>query len=442
MPRSLLAALTSSLRSLRYNYLFLPGVIALAFAGLALALTWVDRTGGDEGVLGLFPSGPPAARAVLATIAAAVATVAGVSFSITVVSLQLVSQQFTPRALRGFLGDRLNQTVAGFFVGTFVYCLVALRAVEEGEESFLPGLTVTVAVAVALAALALLLVFIHHMGHSIQVSNIANGIADATLASVESRYPSRYGEPVEDEDPDALVARWEDESSPALVYPHEPGFVQSLDDLPATIEGRGFRVEVLVRPGDFVTGRHPLARVWTNGNPDACASAVRRAVAVAAERDLTQDVGFGVRQLADIAVKALSPSVNDPTTATMCIGYLQAILERLAAAREPAPLRRHGEKDVTVVMRPSPFSDYLESLVQVSRYATADGRVVDALLRASVRVAQAAVEAGDKEHAREAVRVAARIARRAVASDALDEDERAAVAAALAELPATERAAG
>ncbi|MDQ3669062.1 MAG: DUF2254 domain-containing protein, partial [Actinomycetota bacterium] len=131
MPRSLLAALTNALRNLRYNYLFLPGVIALGFAALAVGLTWVDRTGGDDGALALFPAGPPAARAVLATIATAVATIAGVSFSITVVSLQLVSQQFTPRALRGFLGDRLNQTIAGVFVGVFVYCLVALRAVQE-----------------------------------------------------------------------------------------------------------------------------------------------------------------------------------------------------------------------------------------------------------------------------------------------------------------------
>ena len=441
MPRSLLAPVTNALRNVRYNYLVLPGAIALAFAGLALGLTWADRAGGEQGVLGLFPSGPPAARAVLAAIATAVATVAGVSFSITVLSLQLVSQQFTPRALRGFLGDRLNQTIAGVFVGVFVYCLVALRAVEEGEQSFLPGLTVTVAVFLAFVALGLLLVFIHHMGHAIQVSNIAKRIADATLAAAEYPYPGSYGEGVDDEDPEALVTRWERESPPTLVYPGEPGFVQSLDDVPGTIDGRSFRIELLVAPGDFVTARHPLARVWTSADQDACAKALRRAITITAERDLRQDVGYGIRQLADIAVKALSPSVNDPTTATTCVGYLQAILERVVESPRPARVRWYGDKDVTIVMRRDSFSDYLQSLIQVSRYATSDARVVDALLHATLRVAQAAADAAADGDARAAERVAARIADRAFASDAIDDDERQAIARVLEEFPSPGRAA-
>ena len=437
MQRSLLAALTNRLRNLRYNYLFLPGLIALGSAALAAGLTRIDRLGGDNGVLALFPAGPAAAGSVLATIAAAVATVAGVAFSITIVSLQLVSQQFTPRALRTFLGDRLNQTIAGVFVGVFLYCLVALRSVEEGEDAFLPGLTVSFAVVLAFVALALLLVFIHHMGHSIQVSNIAKRIADETLAAAETPYPSSYGEAVDDEDPDALVARWERESPPTLVYPEEPGFVQTLDDVPHTMDGRSFRVELLVTPGDFVTTRHPIARVWTGADGDACATALRRAVAVQAERDLKQDVGYGVRQLADIAVKALSPSVNDPTTATTCIGYLQAILERIATRERPARVRRYEERDVTLVLRRDTFGDYLDALIQISRYAMSDARAVDALLHATLRVAQAADGAGAEADARAAADVAARIGRRALASDAIDQEERDAITGVLDEFAAT-----
>lgn len=435
MPRSLLAALTNGLRNLRYNYLFLPGLIALAFAALAAGLTWIDRRGGEDGVLALFPAGPAAAGAVLATIAAAVATVAGVSFSITIVSLQLVSQQFTPRALRGFLGDRLNQTIAGVFVGVFLYCLVALRAVEEEPNGFLPGLTISVAVALAFLALALLLVFIHHMGHSIQVSNIAKRIADSTMAGVRHPYPGSYGEAVEDEDADELVARWEREVRPTLVHPGEPGFVQSIDDLPATVAGRSFRIELLAAPGDFVTPRQPIARVWTDADPEGCATAVRRAMAITPERDLKQDAAYGVLQLADIAVKALSPSVNDPTTAIMCIGYLQAILEPLAARPEPARVRRYGDKDVTLVMRPTTFSAYLEAFVQISRYAAADGRVVEALLQASLGLAQASAESSRTANAAMATEVAARIARRALRSGNLDDEERDAIAEILKRFP-------
>ncbi len=442
MPRSLLAGLTNHLRSLRYNYLFLPGLIAVALAALAEGLTVVDRTGGENGVLALFPAGPPAARAVLQTIATAVATVAGVSFSITILSLQLVSQQFTPRALRGFLGDRLNQTVAGVFIGVFLYCLIALRSVAGAPDRFVPGLTVSVAVALAFVALALLLVFVHHMGHSIQVANIAKHIGDSTLAAAESVYPSSYGEPFDDKDPDSLVEQWESEAKPTLVYPAEPGYVQALDDVPGTISGRSFRVELLVAPGEFVTQRHPIARVWTDTDREACAEAVRRAVAISPERDLTQDVGFGMRQLADIAVKALSPSMNDPTTATTCIGYLQAILERLVVSPAPTPVRRFDEQDVTIVMRRDAFADYLEALVQISRYAASDARAVDALLHAALRVAQAAEEAGAPGSAEAAADAAGRIARRALRSDALDEEDREHVAALLDEFPTTAVRAG
>jgi len=144
----------------------------------------------------------------------------------------------------------------------------------------------------------------------------------------------------------------------------------------------------------------------------------------------------GLRQLADIAVKALSPSVNDPTTATTCIGYLQAILEQLAAQVQPAAVRRYPDMNVTLVMRPPGFVTHLEALVQIGRYATTDARVVEVLLHATHRVAQAAMEAGATEYAAEARLVTNRIARRALGSDTLDEEERAAVTAFVGRFPA------
>ena len=140
-------------------------------------------------------------------------------------------------------------------------------------------------------------------------------------------------------------------------------------------------------------------------------------------RLLQQHVGYVVRHLADIAVKALSPSVNDSTTATTCLRYPQPILERLAVSPVPAAVRRFHEQDVTMVMRDEPFSDQVDALVESSRYAS-DARVVDALLRAALRVAQAAEEAGAPAHVHAATDAGARIARRAFRSDALDEDER------------------
>lgn len=418
MPRSVLATITKWLRMLRYNYLFLPGVIALGFAALAFVLLALERAVDSTGIERLFPAGAPAARAVLTTIAGSLATIVGVAFSVTIVTLQLVSQQFTPRAVRGFLGDRVIQTVAGVFVGVIVFCLVTLRAVEEGEEPFVAGMTVTVAFLLAVFALGMLLVFIHHVAQSIQASEITRRIGDETATALSQLYPESYGD-AEDEDADALVGEWASEAEPTVVFPLEPGFVQAVGHIPATVEGERFRLELLVAPGDFVTMRSPLARVWSDGDGDECARAIRRAVTVAAERDLHQDVGYGIRQLADIAVRALSPSVNDPTTAATAVGYLQYILEQLAGRAWPARVRRFPDREVTIVMRRDAFEELLDALVQIGRYAT-DARTVDSLLRACLRVRDAAVEAGAPERAAAVERCGARIAARSLERGTLD----------------------
>ncbi len=413
-----------SWRALVRGFWFLPAFVALAFVVVAFVLLAIDGGAARRGGEFVFGGDADAARQILAVIAGSLITVAGVAFSITIVSLQLVSQQFTPRALRGFLGDRLNQTVAGVFIGGFLYSLVALRTIEEGPDPFVPGLTVSVGVAIAFVALGFLLVFVHHMGHSIDVANIVSRVAEKTTRALEQLYPETYGDAADSEDPAVLSQAWHREHRPFVVYPDRPGFVQALDDVPTTISGRSFRLEVLVAPGDFVTRRHPLANVWSDADEERCARAMRRAIAVAAEREMEQDVGYGVRQLADIAVKALSPSVNDPTTATTCIAYLQDILERLATRPMPARVRRFPDQDVTVIMRRDEFDDYLEALVQIGRYATSDARAVEALLHAASRVTEAATEAGRTDDARAAADVGLRIGQRALAAGALDDAER------------------
>jgi uncharacterized membrane protein len=431
VSRSLIASVENRLRNLRYSYLFTPAIVALAFAGLAVLMTSIDDVTGRGFSERTFPGGATAARNVLATIATSLATVAGVSFSITVLSLQLVSQQFTPRALRTFLGDRLNQVVAGIFIGVFLYCLVVMRSIPD-DAPFEAGASVLLAMALAFVALGALLVFISNMGRSIQVSDISDRIGHGTLRSIGRLYPEEYGRPLRSEDAEELVRAWRGEREPALVFPERPGFVQALDDLPTTIEGDSFRVHVLVSPGDFVTEAHPLAAVWTDADAEECAVALRRGIAVTAERDLEQDTGYGIRQLADIAVKALSTSVNDPTTATTCIGYLQAILERLAQRAWPADVRRIDERDVTIVFRTTRFDEYTESFVQIGRYAQ-DARVVHALLRACLRVAEAAERVGADDRVEIVRAVAGRILARA---DDLDEAEREQMEETIRRLPA------
>jgi uncharacterized membrane protein len=406
-----LARLEPHWRDLRYGFLFLPGIIALAFVGLALLLVRIDRLGDTHGLGVGFGGDAAAARSVLSTIASSLITVAGLTFSITIVSLQLVSQQFTPRALRGFLGDRLNQVVAGSFVGIFAYCLLVLRAVRDATptsttfDGFVPALSVTLGIALGIATLGLLLVFIHHMSRSIQVSTIASSIGRSTLDAVEELYPVAFGEPA-GEPPDEVLRRWRSAGEPVVVRATRPGYVQTVS-VDAFADGEAYaewKLYLRSVPGDFVTPATPVAEVWAPEPDDEVVDEVHAVIEVDNERDIAQDALYGVRQLTDIAVRALSPSMNDPTTAVTCIGYSKAVLETLAGRAFPRQSRR--SERTYVVARRREFEEFVDvGLRQVALHARDEPRVVAALRAAAESVAREARTAGahDRAEAAEAV---------------------------------------
>lgn len=394
--------LLARFRNLLDGFWLVPGAVALAVAVTGLVLVEIDDTGGEKGV-GLFPGDAEAARVVLSVVAGSLITVAGLAFSITIVTLQLVSSQFTPRALRSLLGDRTNQVVAGAFVGIFGYCLLVLRSVRV---DFVPSLAVTGSIVLGLVGLALLLVFIHHVGQTIKVDHVCARVARETLEATDRLYPEPFGEP---------------EPAPALppltgpagyLYVDRPGWVRAIavDRLTSSAKAAE-SVEVLVAPGDFVTPARPVAAV----RPPAAATAqASDAFEISRERDLDQDVGFGIRQLVDIAVRALSPSVNDPTTAVTCVGYLGAVLEQLAGKGPPEPDRRLG--GVLVRAARPPFERLLgEAFHEIGRHGQDDPRVVCAVLEALERVGTVAAAAGARSRVLAVADVASEVAQPALA---------------------------
>lgn len=424
----MLGTLRSRWQQLQSSFWAFPALISLVFIALSETMVRIDRTSGPNGIDWAFSGDAEAARGILSTIAGSLITVAGLSFSITIVTLQLVSGQYTPRAIRGFLKDRVNQSVAGAFIGTFAYCLVVLRSVRaedtDGTDGFVPALAVTAAIVFALVALALLLVFIHHMGQIIQVSNITARIARQTLAAVSRLYPETLGEQAQGPPPAERLREWRSGGRPAIVRVARPGFVRRIDEdrVDAALPD-GVRVHLAVRPGDFVTETLTAVEVWPAGKLDEeNLEALRRAVEVESERDLEQDAAFGIRQLADIALRALSPGINDPTTAVTCIGYLQAILERLAAREAPSVLRRLEGRDVEIVGAGTSFGELAGvAFGEVSRYAAADARVAGALLGSLAEVAAAARLANAPDRAGAVVAIAresAALAREQAGTDA------------------------
>lgn len=385
-------------QDLKDSFWLLPAAIALVGPILAVALIKFDRAVGQIDISFLFGESPSSAHYILTTIAGSLITVAGLTFSVTVVTLQLVSTQFTPRVLRGFLSDRVTQITAGGLVGIFGYCLLVLTAVQSAPETgtnFVPAVSLTVAIALAFVGLALLLLFIHHIAQSIQVSNIAARIERDASQAGQRRYPGAAGTPLL-ANPTRLLRTWHSTGPPALVYATGSGYVNSvgLADLMRAIDRPDLRLHLRVAPGDFVTPATVLAAFWpATATDEATARAFRRAFTITQQRDVAQDVGYGIRVLADIALRALSPGINDPTTALTCFGYLRAILEPLAARKEPASVQAFADGRVTAVLRHRHFADYLDPVRELGRYATDNARVAGALLDLLAQLVEATDDA-------------------------------------------------
>jgi uncharacterized membrane protein len=264
-----------------------------------------------------------------------------VTFSITIVAVTQASAQYSPRILRNFLRDRANQAVLGVFVGIFAYCLVVLRTIREGEASaFVPSLAVLTGVLLGLLGVAVLIFFVHHIASTLQASEIIARITNDTREVLDRLYHEDGAGGDGHLEFDVRPGGWHPVVAPAT------GYLQRAD-----VEGLvslADRHDLLVRldrpTGEFVVRgrqvasyvRHPDGEHGRRGadeNPDELADALARQLVVGRHRTLEHDPSFGIRQLVDVALKALSPGVNDGTTAATCVDYLGALLVGTAGRR-------------------------------------------------------------------------------------------------------------
>ena len=342
------------LRSLAHRFWAVPLLFAIGATLLALGVTAIDDSFDTSLRLPfLFAGGPEGARSLLAAIITSMISFTGLVFSITVVVLQLTSSQFSPRVLRSFLEDRFNQVALGVFVATFVYGLVVLRSVRGTAQvdPFVPQFAVALAFALVLVSVLVFLSYINHIAQSIRAATILSNIADETRALIDDRFPAESR-------PASSALRVVDGTS-RVVPAKDPGVVESVDDavLAAAAERAEVSIEMLRAVGEFVATGAPLALV--HGSAAFEEGRLQAAVRVGRERTMDQDVGFGLRQLVDIAERALSPGVNDPTTAVQALDHLHDILRRLAT-RELPPRQRVSDDGRLLLSVPQPgFADYL-----------------------------------------------------------------------------------
>lgn len=359
---------------LRSGFWFLPGVMVIAAAVLAIVMTEIDtRVARDalHGVPRLFGAGAEGSRELLSAIASSTITIAGVVFSITIVALSLTAAQYSPRVLRNFMRDRSNQLVLGIFVGIFTYCLLVLRTIQGGEDAFVPSLSVIVGILLALVGIGFLIYFIHHIATSIQVSHIAASIADETNAAIDRLFPQELGEELP-ADLNAQIQEMVWQPVPAA----DTGYIQQVE-MEALLKF-ACRYDVVVRMehgiGAFVIAGQSLVSLSTPDRVnDEIIKAVNNIFSVSTYRNIPQDAAFGIQQLVDIALKALSPGVNDTNTAITSLDYLTAILYRLARRRIEEPYRLDRGKLRVVAIGPS-FRQLVDAAFDPIR-RNADGNV-------------------------------------------------------------------
>jgi uncharacterized membrane protein len=351
------AKVQSLWESIHTSFWFLPAVLTVLAIGLSIGTVQLDRSiSWNAQRVGefLYPGGGQGARLVLSTIAGSTITVAGVTFSITIAALTMAGSQFGPRLLRNFLADKGNQVVLGTFVGTFIYCLLVMRTIADFEEGqFIPRIAITFGIVLALASFLVLIYFFHHASSSIQAEQVVDTIFRELMLEIDHTFPQGQGPQAGAPERPPQVGR--DEHA-FTVLAEASGYVRVVDveGLLALAIERDLRIQLRHRPGDFVFEGTPLAML-AGARPidEAVPRRVRQAFLLGKYRSLKQDVEFPVQQLVDMALRALSPSLNDPYTAVNCLDRLGAAICHLNG-RQPASAYRYDDQGRLRLIRDVP----------------------------------------------------------------------------------------
>lgn len=350
--------LSTLLERLRSSLFFVPMSAVVAAAALGLGLLAVDRRV-DVTVATLpfgFTSTVESARTLLGALAAATISFAGVAFSVSLLILQQASSQYSPRVVHTLFRDPFNKRVMALVIGTFTYCIVVLRSVrsalEAGGESVIPNLAVAVAVVLGIAAILAIVAFIDHNAHTMDVSEILERIRRETVDQVHDAWePSEPGRRIELPPPATCEAS-------TTVRSDGSGWIQLIDtNTILDIVPAGATVRVHTEAGQYAIARTPLLSITPPTGDDELARKLRSAVVVGPTRTMQQDVTYGLRQTVDIALKALSPGINDPTTAQDAIFHTAAILSELLR-RDPPPVST-SRNGCTIIMERRPSHDAL-----------------------------------------------------------------------------------
>jgi len=385
MPRRLSLLFRRVAYELRGGFLIRPFLIALAMGALGAVLSAVEEQVpalGDWVPTILFPSrqDPQSAQLILSAIATSIMTVVSIVFAMLLMTLTLASTQFSPRILVSFVRDRATQWTLGVLLGVFTYCVAVLPAVRSAPHVFVPVVSVSLAMVLALVAVAWLIFFIHHISQAISVNHIVDRIARDTEQVIDGLMPHPYT------DYDGAVLPTTDEAGGAVIASRRSGYIRFIDVAGLQELAKRWRIRIRIERGvgQFVPAGVPLVRVSRENRVSPLqVPELLGAFDIGPTRTLQQDVEFGVIQIVDIALRAISPAVNDPSTAISCIDQLSSLLI-VWCGRKPPPAVLFDPPHVPRVEIPWIDLDGLfnTAFEQIRHYAAGDLAVNLRLLRA------------------------------------------------------------
>jgi uncharacterized membrane protein len=372
---------------LHTSFWFVPTAMILA-TSLAAAVTLLLDGRVDEKVVSSFPlafqDGVEGARSLLSAVAAAMMTVTGVTFSVTIVAFTLASSQFSPRLLRNFMRDLGNQVVLGTMLATFCYCLLVLRVVGGPSGDFIPRISVTFAFFLTLVSLCAMVYFIHHASSIIQAQCIVADVARELDDAIDNLYPEEIGLPESSARRAGLPAEFEEEA--VDICATRSDYLEAIDGegLLALAEMHGLVLSIEQRPGDFVGAGEILVRLLPGASvTEEISAQIRNAFILGPQRTQTQDLEFVLTELVEIAVRALSPGINDPMTAMLCTDRLGAALAKVAARPAPSARRYSEDGQLRIVAKHYGFRGLADAAFnQIRQYSRASAPVTIRLLEA------------------------------------------------------------
>ncbi len=374
---------------LKTTFWFIPVIMIIISILLAIGLMYVDGliNFSQDGFSRFFwVKSSNSARSILSTISTAMIGVAGTVFSVTLVALTLASSQLGPSLIKNFMYIRLNQVVLGSYISTYLYCLLVLNSVKDGDNYiFIPSISILVAIIAAMANIVLLVIFIHETAISIQADHVISNVSAFIAKHVKTLFPEKMESNESEENVDMASAILGYQNRISIKSPRN-GYLQYIDSetLLDLITKNDALLELYYRPGDHLVEGVELGLLYSNGNSEKSVfEKILNQFVIGKTKTSQQDIAYSIDQMVEIAVRALSPGVNATYTAITCIDNLTATMSYLAQTKFPSKYRFDEEKNLRIVADTFGFKGVLDAAFnQIRQMSGGNAAVIIRLMEA------------------------------------------------------------